>query len=108
MTIDPALVGTWLISCLSTYLLHSTCLLGGVWCLLRLWPTTGPGARELLWRTALVGGLLTTSAQRLFDLPGPFGELVVMMPKWGPTTDESVAPTASVAKPAVWWAKRKS
>lgn len=53
-------VAAWLL----TYLLHSTLLLGGTWLLVRLRPLSH-AAQDLLWKTALVGGLVTASAQSL-------------------------------------------
>ena len=55
---------------LLTYLMHSTLLIGGVWVvtkLIRLRPET----RDALWRTALLGGLVTSFAAVL--APGPVG-----------------------------------
>lgn len=56
-----ALVLSWC----ATYVVHSTCLVIGVGAFLRGRPATGPAAREALWKTALIGGLLTTPAQML-------------------------------------------
>ena len=43
-----------------TYLVHSTLLLGAVWSL-HLWGVRRPAWREVLWKTALFGPLLTTT-----------------------------------------------
>jgi len=48
---------------LLTYLLHSTLLLGAVWLLTRRMSTRAAAAREALWKTALLGGLVTASLQ---------------------------------------------
>ena len=48
---------------LLTYLIHSTVIIGGVWLVVRLrWVGDSEG-REALWKTALVAGVLTASAQ---------------------------------------------
>ncbi|MSR60264.1 MAG: M56 family metallopeptidase [Planctomycetaceae bacterium] len=57
--------GAVVLSWFATYFVHSTCLVVGVWSFLRWRPATGPAVREALWKTALVGGLLTTPAQIL-------------------------------------------
>ena len=49
----PALV--WL----STYLLHSTVLLGAAWALSRLPALAGPATQDALWKAALLGGVVT-------------------------------------------------
>lgn len=55
------LVGTWL----CTYLMHSTLLLGGVALLDRFRCVKSTTALEILWRVAIVGGLVTTTFQSL-------------------------------------------
>lgn len=52
-------VASWLI----TYLIHSTVLLGGAWCVTRLGLIRGPAGRESLWKAVMVAGLVTASAQ---------------------------------------------
>ena len=57
---DPAsALAGWLV----TYLLHSTLLCGVVWLIDGLRLLRAPAAREYLWRAALIGALLTTTAQ---------------------------------------------
>jgi Tol biopolymer transport system component len=61
----PSLVADWgqlPLAWLLTYGIHSTLLLGGVW-LLTATVARSTAARELLWRAALVGGLLTATVQ---------------------------------------------
>jgi len=48
---------------LLTYVLHSTALFAAAWLLERLQLLSRPAARETLWRAALLGALLTASAQ---------------------------------------------
>jgi len=52
---------------LLTYAIHSTILLALVWLLVRL-RRLSPGASELLWKSAMVGALVTTSAQVWLDV----------------------------------------
>jgi beta-lactamase regulating signal transducer with metallopeptidase domain len=56
---------TWV----ATYLAHSTLLLAGTWLLFRHWKNARLSTRELAWKAALIGGLITTPAQQLLDLP---------------------------------------
>ena len=51
---------TWLL----TYWIHSTLLLGTAWVLGR-WVFTGEAWRDVIWKTALVGGLLTSATSQL-------------------------------------------
>ena len=48
---------------LLTYALHSTVLLGAVWLLTSRGLVRSHHLRELFWKAALVGGLLTATAQ---------------------------------------------
>ena len=52
------LIGSWLL----TYLLHSTLLLAAAWLVTRR-GVHSPALRDLIWKTALVGGLVTASVQ---------------------------------------------
>ncbi|WP_395718290.1 M56 family metallopeptidase [Prosthecobacter sp.] len=61
-------ISAWLL----TYLIHSTLLIGGVWIGVRLARPRLPEVRELLWKAALVGAVLTTLAQS-----------VLLPPHWG-------------------------
>lgn len=58
-TLLPTLAAAWL----TTYLLHSTLLLGAVWAASRLLGARAAALRTHLWRAALVGALVTASAQ---------------------------------------------
>src|SRR5262245_54118246 len=49
----------WLV----TYLIHSTLLLSGAWLCDRLFLRGRPHWQEFVWRVALVGGLVTATAQ---------------------------------------------
>lgn len=59
----PAL-GGWLL----TYLIHSTLLLGGAWLLTRRLVPTASG-RDLVWKAALVGGLVSATLQSALGGP---------------------------------------
>ena len=54
-----AIVLSWML----TYLLHSTLLLGGAWLAWKLLPSEALAIKETLWRTALLGGIVTASLQ---------------------------------------------
>jgi hypothetical protein len=53
---------------LTTYLLHSTVLIGGAW-LVTLVVRLEPGTRDFLWRVALLGGLVTATGASLRASP---------------------------------------
>lgn len=57
---------TPLLSWAGTYLVHSTLLIAMVWVILRLCSRAGQPLRELMWKTALVGGVATSLAQGVF------------------------------------------
>src|SRR4051812_19508561 len=63
---------------LLTYAIHSSVLLSLAWVLVRVrrW---SPGASELLWKSALLGGILTASAQLRFDVR-PAGTVMLERP----------------------------
>lgn len=54
---------------LLTLALHASVLLVLAWCADRGGVRARPAWRELLWRVALFGGVVTATAQSLFDLP---------------------------------------
>jgi len=59
--VDP--LATLLLTWLGTYLLHSTLLLGAAWGVGRLLGARATALRTHLWRAALVGALVTATAQ---------------------------------------------
>ena len=71
---------------LLTYLIHSTVLLTFAWALTRA-RSWSPASADLLWKTALIGGMLTSTAQLRLELR-PAGT-VSLVP----------AVTASVSRP---------
>jgi HEAT repeat protein/beta-lactamase regulating signal transducer with metallopeptidase domain len=75
---------------LLTYLIHSTALLSLTWLAVRArrW---SPAAAELLWKTALLGGILTATVQLRFDVR-PTGTVSLQR-----TAETRVVPTATRA-----------
>jgi HEAT repeat protein/beta-lactamase regulating signal transducer with metallopeptidase domain len=75
---------------LLTYAIHSTVLLSLAWLLVRArhW---SPGASELLWKSAMIGGILTASVQLQLDLR-PAGTIVLQ----APTVTTSVASVGAI------------
>lgn len=76
MPADFSSGGLTLVSWGATYLVHSTCLVAGVWLFLRIRSSSGHALRETLWKMALIGGIATTSVQLLLAPPSPFGSLI--------------------------------
>ena len=52
---------------LLTYLIHSTALLGLAWAFTRA-RSWSPAALDVVWKTALVGGLVTATVQLALDV----------------------------------------
>src|SRR5438477_12831517 len=97
MPADLPAAGAFVLSWSATYLIHSTCLLAGVWLYLRVRPGAGHALRETLWKTALVGSILTASAQMLPGLRGKFAEITVAVNEIGfpsATTSSSAGGTS--------------
>ena len=59
----PALLA-WLL----TYAIHSTILLGGAWIVAQRM-TLSPVARDVLWKVAIIGGVITSLAQQAISSP---------------------------------------
>ncbi len=73
--VDFLAAGAFVLSWGATYLVHSTFLLCGAWLSLRCKRSLGHSLREALWKTALVGGVITATAQMLLPpsgFPGKF------------------------------------
>ena len=77
---------------LLTYAIHSTVLLSLAWLLMRVRRWT-PAASELLWKSAMLGGILTATVQLRLDLR-PAGTVVLQPP--------AVAAPAASAAPIDW------
>ncbi len=84
---------------LATYLVHSTLLFGLAWLLTATVFRSRPGISEVLWRTALVGGLATTALHACGELP------FVGSPGWTmptlPTLLEATSPAVEAVTAAV-------
>ena len=74
------------LSWLCTYAVHSSVLLGAVWCLLRFRAPRSLALRERLWKLALVGPLLTATLQVALDARPWLGRL-----EWSARAPESAA-----------------
>lgn len=55
----------------ATYFLHSTLLLGGVWCCFRWKEPRSHAFRETVWKLAAAGGFVTASLQLGFGIESP-------------------------------------
>src|SRR5687767_3826920 len=79
---------------LLTYAIHSTLLLLLAWALVRVrrW---SPGASELLWKSAMLGGILTASFQMWLDVR-PAG--TVMLQPAALTAATSVSPSDQIER----------
>src|SRR5438067_998251 len=62
-----------LLAWLLTYLIHSTVLLGVAWLVTRR-RRLEPAASDVLWKVALLAGLLTGTIQSRLDLSAPAAE----------------------------------
>ncbi len=82
-------VAAWLL----TYALHSTALLGLAWLVLRL-RRSDPAVRDVLWKVAMIGGVVTATVQSGFDVH-PTGT-VALAATPAPTVSD---PTGAVADP---------
>lgn len=65
------LIKAWLL----TYALHSTLLLLGAWAVTSLLKNGAHAAKEVVWKLAVVGGLVTASFQLCFDFEPVAGRL---------------------------------
>ncbi len=97
---------TWTLTGLDwllTFALHSTVLLLAVWLTIVLVRGLSDTAREQLWKTAVVGGLLTASWQVATDAPGLAGHIVVQStpgPNAALPAAQAATPPRSSAAPA--------
>jgi hypothetical protein len=72
MPADSISIGILILSWGATYFVHSTCLIAGIWLFVRVRRTAGHALRETLWKTALMGGVVTASVQMWLSPLGPF------------------------------------
>jgi hypothetical protein len=99
----------WLLN----YLVHSTVLLGGVWALERAGALQHPAWRELCWRWAFFGAVLTASAQPLLqvagvDLPVKGFGTSLEAPQAAPAAQAPQSPQAQRAAPVSTTARREA
>ena len=64
-----------------TYSLHSTALLGGAWLVLRCYKGFSDNVRDGIWKLALVGGVVTATAQVGFGVRAFGGSLLQLSPE---------------------------
>ena len=83
---------------LLTYLLHSTLLLLGAFALAGLGVVRSHAGRDTLWKVALIGGIVTATAQLVLRLQPPAGHLALAARPESPLLDvagvRDIAPTA--------------
>src|SRR5215467_6677229 len=70
------LLAGWLL----TYAMHSTLLLGLAWLLTRQRPFSAYHRADILWKAALVGGLITASAQTVLGIVPVAGQIRLPLP----------------------------
>lgn len=89
-------MSTWLL----TYALHSTVLLGAAWLVLRF-SSASPAASAILWKAALLGGLVTATVQTSFDIR-PAGTLVldIVVSDAGIANQQALPAAKSPSRPA--------
>ena len=93
-----------LLAWLLTYAVHSTVLLTLAWVLTR-WLRWSPSASDLLWKSALVGGIVTASLQLRFDVR-PWGTVslrgdsAAMIASVDATRGRTADPTATIPREA--------
>ncbi len=98
-------VGLTAASWLLTYAVHSTFFLGLAWLFGKLLGSRRLALQELVWRAAIVGGLLTASLQVALGVGGAFDLSAIMRPA-APAAVESSSPlileevSATPAEPA--------
>lgn len=91
-------MSAWLL----TYAVHSSVLLGAAWLVLRF-SSASPAARAVIWRAAMLGGLVTATIQASFDIR-PAGTIVldvVVSDEGGANSPSRPAP-AGAAEPTAF------
>ena len=97
MPVDSFSAGSVLLSWGATYFIHSTCLIAGVWLFIRNRPSAGHALRETLWKTALVGGVVTATVQMWLSPASPFGNLTLRFDGIAPFDAAAVDPAVNDA-----------
>ncbi len=98
MPVDLAAVVVGVCSWGLTYLVHSSCLLAGLWVFLKFHRAMGHVLREALWKAALLGGVATASLQMLLSPPGPFAGFTLVFEAFHPIA--AARSTASIGSSA--------
>ncbi|MBI3860949.1 MAG: M56 family metallopeptidase [Planctomycetia bacterium] len=101
MPADLATTAAIILSWGVTYLLHSTILVGGVWASLRWRTPAGHALRAALWKTALVGGVATATAQMLLLPAGPLGVLTWTLPSVAAQSEPDTGSDPATAQAAL-------
>lgn len=89
-------VVAWLL----TYLVHSTMLIGGALGLAGLGIVRSPAARDTLWKVALIGGLVTATAQQALRLQPAVGHVALAPLDASPYLDVATVRPAAEPSPA--------
>ena len=72
-----------LLSWLATYAVHSTLILGATWLLFARSSLGSLRLREAIWKTALLGGLVTASLQMAWQVDPLAGRWILPSPSGG-------------------------
>jgi HEAT repeat protein/beta-lactamase regulating signal transducer with metallopeptidase domain len=90
-------MSTWLL----TYAVHSTVLLAAAWLVLRF-STASPAARSVVWKAAMLGGLVTATIQASFDIR-PAGTIVLgaVVSESGANPQEALSQASPASRPAL-------
>ncbi len=98
MTAIPVSIAPGAAAWLLTYAIHSTVLLAGAWILTRLLRGRRLALQELIWRTAVIGGLVTASLQLGLGV-GPDALRLGVTPS-APASRPAAAPAADAPEAA--------
>jgi len=96
-----SLLATLGVAWLLTYAVHSTVLIGGVWLAERAGLLRSLRLRDLAWRTALVGGLVTATLQLAAGLTPFAGTAELRAPALPELTAPPAPPTAEMPQVAI-------
>ncbi|HZJ54842.1 MAG TPA: hypothetical protein VFD38_11945, partial [Myxococcaceae bacterium] len=97
LSLLATLGAAWLL----TYAVHSTVLIGGAWLAERVGLLRSLRLRDLVWRTALVGGLLTATLQLAAGLTPFGGAAELRAPALPELTATAVASSAEAPRVAI-------
>lgn len=80
---------SWTVAWMATLMVHSTVLIAAVWAMTRRTDWIRPAWRDVLWKTALVAPLLTTSLQLFAGVQPLGGQLGLPIPSASAVADRS-------------------